>query len=154
MSGNRLPFVLFEDYHPGRRMHTKHIKLRPCRVCGSTRIRLWDCGEQESNVGGGSCKECNFSTSQAVSYLPEYNELALVWNKANHSTEQKIYDAARRQQSLELKPDELLRLLRRNKPLRKKLVQLAAAERGDPVPTAPQEAEVFSKKPWKQLGKT
>lgn len=61
------------------------MKLRPCVVCGSTKITLSDCGYSSFNYGGGECSnKHHFYTG--VGTFPTQKELAKVWNDAQGPT--------------------------------------------------------------------
>lgn len=58
---------------------TKSIKIKPCKKCGGTNIKLWDCGYSSFNPGGGKC-ECGHEVQGEAGCNPTQTDLASIWN--------------------------------------------------------------------------
>ena len=62
----------------------RDIHVAPCIKCGSSDIRIYDCGYSSFNCGGGECRNCGNDVT--VSHLgcdPTIDELASIWNSEN-----------------------------------------------------------------------
>jgi hypothetical protein len=66
-------------------MATK-TKIKPCKKCGSTKVKLWDCGYSSFNPGGGKC-ECGHEVKGEAGCLPSQEDLAWIWNEGQKLTE-------------------------------------------------------------------
>lgn len=63
------------------------MTLRACKKCGSTNIKLWNCGYSSFNPGGGECKDCGAQAKGETGCLPTQEHLAKIWNDAQQPTE-------------------------------------------------------------------
>lgn len=61
------------------------MRLKPCKVCKSTKIKLWDCGYSSFNPGGGECHRGHKIQSEA-GCMPTQNDLARIWNTGQRLT--------------------------------------------------------------------
>ena len=69
-------------------IHRKRtVKLRPCKGCGGTDIKLWDCGYNTFNVSGGTCQKCGRKIVENNLDNPPKAKLAAIWNNAQKPTE-------------------------------------------------------------------
>ncbi len=58
-------------------------KIMRCIECGSTDIKIWDCGYSSFNVGGAKCNKCGNETElKCCGCFPE-EEIIRSWNNAN-----------------------------------------------------------------------
>ena len=62
------------------------IKIKPCKKCGSTEIKLWDCNYSSFNLGGGTCKKCGREVKSEAGCLPSKNDLIKIWNSGQKPT--------------------------------------------------------------------
>lgn len=60
-------------------------KLKPCKICGSKKITLWDCGYSTFNPGGGRCENGHESQGEA-GCLATKEQLTAIWNSAQQLT--------------------------------------------------------------------
>lgn len=60
-------------------------RLKPCKICGSTKIKLWDCNYSSFNPGGGEC-ENGHKVSGEAGCLPTEADLARIWNAGQNLT--------------------------------------------------------------------
>jgi len=56
-------------------------KPLPCPKCGSTNVKLHDCGYSAFNVASGDCLKCKFSLSLPAGTFENQDTLAKSWNK-------------------------------------------------------------------------
>jgi hypothetical protein len=61
--------------------------IKPCKICGSTRIELWECGYSAFNPGGGRCSECRQEVSGDAGCNPSQGDLAAIWNAGQDPSE-------------------------------------------------------------------
>lgn len=54
-------------------------KIKACKKCGSTAVRLWDCGYSSFNPGGGKC-QCGQEVMGEAGCSPTQDDLAKIWN--------------------------------------------------------------------------
>jgi hypothetical protein len=65
---------------------SRRKRLKPCKVCGSRKITLWDCGYSSFNPGGGRCENGHEGKGEA-GCSPNDNMLADLWNEAQKPTD-------------------------------------------------------------------
>lgn len=66
------------------------MKIKPCKKCGSTEVKLHDCGYSSFNPGGGTCK-CGFKVTETLGCDPDKEVLIEVWNRGQKlNTEEKL----------------------------------------------------------------
>jgi hypothetical protein len=61
------------------------MKLKPCKICGSRNITLWDCGYSSFNPGGGRCENGHEGKGEC-GCLADDATRARVWNAAQKLT--------------------------------------------------------------------
>ena len=61
------------------------MKLKPCKICGSKNIKLWDCGYSSFSPGGGRCENGHEVSGEAAGATKE--DLARIWNNGQKPTE-------------------------------------------------------------------
>jgi hypothetical protein len=61
-------------------------KIKPCKKCGSTEVKLWDCGYSSFNPGGGKCP-CGHEVKGEAGCSPSQDDLAGIWNAGQKLTE-------------------------------------------------------------------
>ena len=65
-------------------------KIRPCLECGSTDIKIWDCGYSSFNVGGATCNSCGNKTKLSVCGCFPEGDIITQWNSHNPNLEEAI----------------------------------------------------------------
>lgn len=62
----------------------REVYVAPCIKCGSSDIRIYDCGYPSFNCGGGECRKCgNKVTATSLECDPSIDVLAAIWNGEN-----------------------------------------------------------------------
>jgi hypothetical protein len=74
----------------------KSPRLHPCKVCGSRKITLKDCGYSSFNPGGGVC-ENGHEVSGEAGCLPTQSKLARIWNRGQQLTPVECAELLRRE---------------------------------------------------------
>jgi hypothetical protein len=57
------------------------MKIKPCRICGSTEVEFQDCGYSAFNVGYGKCSKCGHTVDASCGCLGAKGDLIRAWNK-------------------------------------------------------------------------
>ena len=64
------------------------MKIKPCRKCGGTDLKIWDCGYSSFNVGGVKCNGCKHEVNVSPCGCDPKKELIRAWNKDKPSVEE------------------------------------------------------------------
>jgi hypothetical protein len=63
------------------------MKIRPCKLCESKDIKLYDCGYSSFNCYGGKCRECGYHSGTSTGgCFPTENDKIKEWNRGQKLT--------------------------------------------------------------------
>ena len=56
-------------------------KIKPCKKCGSDKIKFKDCGYSTFNPQGGVCRACGFESMEQGAWNPTKEVMIGIWNR-------------------------------------------------------------------------